>query len=63
VVVEEGDPKSVIDNPQHPRTRSFLSRMQAEPQAVEHVPESLEEALTAEEQLLAARQDDLPEDV
>jgi polar amino acid transport system ATP-binding protein len=63
VVVEEGDPKSVIDNPQHPRTRSFLSRMQAEPQAVEHVPESLEEALTAEQQLLAARQDDLPEDV
>jgi len=45
VVVEEGDPKSVINNPQHPRTRSFLSRMQAEPQAVEHVPETLEEAI------------------
>jgi polar amino acid transport system ATP-binding protein len=45
VVVEEGDPKSVINNPQHPRTRSFLSRMQAEPQAVEHVPDSLEEAI------------------
>jgi polar amino acid transport system ATP-binding protein len=48
VVVEEGDPKSVINNPQHERTKSFLSRMQAEPQAVEHVPESLEEAIIAE---------------
>ena len=57
VVVEEGDPKSVIDNPQHPRTRSFLRRIEAEPQAVEHVPESLEEAILAEEQKLAAKQE------
>ena len=52
VVVEEGDPKSVINNPQHERTKSFLSRMQAEPRAVEHVPESLEEAIIAEERHL-----------
>jgi polar amino acid transport system ATP-binding protein len=45
VVVEEGDPKSVINNPQHARTRSFLSRMQAEPQVVEHIPETLEQAI------------------
>jgi polar amino acid transport system ATP-binding protein len=51
VVVEQGDPKSVIDNPQHPRTRSFLRRMQAEPQAVEHVPETLEEAIVAIHQI------------
>jgi polar amino acid transport system ATP-binding protein len=25
-VVEEGTPQEVIENPQHPRTRSFLSR-------------------------------------
>jgi polar amino acid transport system ATP-binding protein len=62
VVVEEGDPKSVINNPQHPRTRSFLSRMQAEPQAVEHVPETLEEAIIAEEKHAAARQDHLLEE-
>jgi polar amino acid transport system ATP-binding protein len=49
VVVEQGDPRSVIDNPQHARTRSFLSRMQAEPQAVEHVPASLQEAITTEQ--------------
>ncbi|HEY5247836.1 MAG TPA: amino acid ABC transporter ATP-binding protein, partial [Dermatophilaceae bacterium] len=49
VVVEQGDPRSVINNPQHPRTKSFLSRMQSEPQAVEHVPETLEEAILAEE--------------
>jgi polar amino acid transport system ATP-binding protein len=48
VVVEQGDPKSVINNPQHSRTRSFLRRMQAEPQAVEHVPESLQDAILAE---------------
>jgi polar amino acid transport system ATP-binding protein len=48
VVVEEGDPRSVINNPQNDRTKSFLSRMQSEPQAVEHVPETLEEAITAE---------------
>ena len=52
VVVEEGDPKSVINNPQHARTKSFLSRMQSEPQAVEHVPESLQEAIIAEERHL-----------
>ncbi|HEX7536814.1 MAG TPA: amino acid ABC transporter ATP-binding protein [Dermatophilaceae bacterium] len=52
VVVEQGDPKSVINNPQHARTKSFLRRMQAEPQAVEHVPTSLEEALIVEEQHL-----------
>jgi ABC-type polar amino acid transport system, ATPase component len=62
VVVEEGDPKSVIDNPQHPRTKSFLSRMQAEPQAVEHVPETLQEAIIAEEEHAAARQEHLLEE-
>jgi polar amino acid transport system ATP-binding protein len=51
VVVEQGDPKSVIDNPQHPRTKSFLHRIEAKPQAVEHVPESLEEAILAEQRL------------
>ena len=45
VVVEHGDPKSVINNPQHERTRSFLRRMQSEPQAVEHIPESLQAAV------------------
>ncbi len=30
VVVEQGEPKHVIDNPQHERTRSFLSRIKAE---------------------------------
>jgi len=45
VVVEHGDPKSVINNPQHDRTRSFLRRMQSEPQAVEHIPESLHAAV------------------
>jgi polar amino acid transport system ATP-binding protein len=40
VVVEQGDPRSVIDNPQHSRTRTFLGRMQAEYKpAVEHVPD------------------------
>jgi len=48
VVVEEGDPKSVINNPQNPRTKSFLSRIQSEPQAVEHVPATLQEAINAE---------------
>jgi polar amino acid transport system ATP-binding protein len=48
VVVEQGDPRSVINNPQHARTRSFLSRMQNEPQAVEHVPASLEEVIIAD---------------
>jgi polar amino acid transport system ATP-binding protein len=49
VVVEQGDPKSVINNPQHDRTRSFLRRMQAEPQAVEHIPESLQAAASIAE--------------
>jgi polar amino acid transport system ATP-binding protein len=50
VVVEQGDPKSVIDNPQHDRTRSFLRRMKSEPQAVEHVPATLQEAIITEEE-------------
>jgi polar amino acid transport system ATP-binding protein len=33
VVVEQGDPKQVINNPQHARTRSFLSRMRQEEEA------------------------------
>jgi polar amino acid transport system ATP-binding protein len=49
VVVEQGDPRSVIDNPQHPRTKSFLRRMQAEPMAVEHVPATLQDAIAAEQ--------------
>jgi polar amino acid transport system ATP-binding protein len=48
VVVEEGEPRSVINNPQHDRTKSFLRRMQSEPQAVEHIPETLAEAIIAE---------------
>ena len=56
VVVEEGDPRSVINNPQHDRTKSFLRRMQSEHQAVEHVPATLEEAIIAE------KHDDLEED-
>jgi polar amino acid transport system ATP-binding protein len=48
VVVEEGEPKSVINNPQHDRTKSFLRRMQSEPQALEHVPETLQEAIIAD---------------
>jgi polar amino acid transport system ATP-binding protein len=50
VVVEQGDPRSVIDNPQHDRTRSFLRRMQSEPQAIQHVPATLQEAIMAERQ-------------
>jgi polar amino acid transport system ATP-binding protein len=30
VVVEQGHPKDVINNPQHPRTQTFLRRMAAE---------------------------------
>jgi len=48
VVVEEGDPRSVINNPQNDRTKSFLRRMQSEPQAVEHVPATLQDAIVAE---------------
>jgi polar amino acid transport system ATP-binding protein len=33
VVVESGDPKEVINNPQHARTKSFLSRMRQEEEA------------------------------
>jgi polar amino acid transport system ATP-binding protein len=62
VVVEQGDPKSVINNPQHARTKSFLRRMQAEHQAVEHVPTTLEEAIIAEEQL-QKRKEELEEDL
>jgi polar amino acid transport system ATP-binding protein len=32
VVVEQGEPRSVIDNPQHERTRTFLQRMRSEHQ-------------------------------
>ncbi|MDQ1538375.1 MAG: hypothetical protein QOE58_2768 [Actinomycetota bacterium] len=56
VVVEEGDPSSVINNPQHERTRSFLRRMQAEPHAVEHVPASLQDAIVEEEKLAEKKQ-------
>jgi len=34
VVVEQGDPKQVINNPQHERTRTFLRRMQSEHEQV-----------------------------
>lgn len=27
VIVEQGPPVAVLDNPQHPRTRAFLSRV------------------------------------
>ena len=56
VVVEQGEPTSVIDNPQHDRTKSFLRRMQSEHHAVEHVPQTVQEAITA-----AATQQDLEE--
>jgi len=49
VVVEQGEPTSVINNPRHERTRSFLRRMQSEPQAVEHIPATLQDAIAAEE--------------
>jgi polar amino acid transport system ATP-binding protein len=49
VVVEQGDPTSVINNPQHDRTKSFLRRMQSERQAVEHVPSTLQEAILSEQ--------------
>jgi polar amino acid transport system ATP-binding protein len=62
VVVEQGDPRSVINNPQHDRTKSFLRRMQSEHQGVEHVPTSLEEAIIAEEQLKKRKQE-LEEDL
>ena len=46
VVVEQGDPASVINDPQHARTKSFLRRIKSEPQAVEHVPETLQDAIS-----------------
>ena len=49
VVVEQGEPTSVINNPQHDRTRSFLRRMQSEHHAVEHVPTTLEEVVLAKQ--------------
>ena len=56
VVVEQGDPMSVINNPQHDRTRSFLRRIQSKPQAVEHIPATLQDAIAAE------KHDDFEED-
>ena len=50
VVVEQGDPTSVINNPQHDRTKSFLRRIQSEDQAVDHVPATLQEAIATESQ-------------
>ena len=42
VVVEQGDPKQVINNPQHERTQTFLRRMQSEhEQAVAAVADPL----------------------
>ncbi len=41
VVVEQGDPRQVISNPQHARTRSFLQRMQRE-EAEGHHGEAIE---------------------
>jgi ABC-type histidine transport system ATPase subunit len=46
VVVEQGDPRKVIDNPQHERTKSFLSRIKAEGE--EHA-RALQEALESEQ--------------
>ena len=62
VVVEQGNPTSVINNPQHDRTKSFLRRMQSEPHAVEHVPASLQEAIIAEEKLAEKKKQDLEEE-
>ncbi|HET7475716.1 MAG TPA: amino acid ABC transporter ATP-binding protein [Dermatophilaceae bacterium] len=45
VVVEEGAPRSVIDDPQHERTRSFLRRMRAEhTTGIEHIPDAVPHA-------------------
>jgi polar amino acid transport system ATP-binding protein len=46
VVVEQGPPSQVIDNPQHQRTQTFLSRIRAEKQ--EHAA-ALKERVQAEE--------------
>jgi len=61
VVVEQGDPASVINDPQHTRTRSFLRRIKSEPQAVEHVPATLHDAIIAE-QRQDPRESDVPTD-
>ena len=50
VVVEQGEPTSVIDNPQHDRTRSFLRRVRSEHHTIEHVPATLQEAVAATKQ-------------
>ena len=34
VVVEQGSPKEVINNPQHARTKDFLKRLRAEHERV-----------------------------
>jgi polar amino acid transport system ATP-binding protein len=49
VVVEQGPPSEVISNPQHARTKSFLSRMRQEEQ--EHVEHLLEAAQRKEPDL------------
>jgi len=42
VVVEQGKPRSVINDPQHERTKSFLRRMRAEHhEGLEHIPDHL----------------------
>jgi len=46
VVVEQGDPHEVINNPQHERTKSFLSRVRQEG---EDYAEALRQALDAEQ--------------
>ena len=51
VVVEQGPPNEVITNPQHARTKSFLSRMRQEEQ--EHVEHLLEAAQRKEPDLAA----------
>ncbi len=41
VVVEQGAPRAVIDNPQHQRTRNFLRRMRAEQEEFVHAAAAL----------------------
>jgi polar amino acid transport system ATP-binding protein len=48
VVVEEGPPNEVISNPQHERTRSFLSRMRQEDEAQGQSREGTQVPLDAE---------------
>jgi polar amino acid transport system ATP-binding protein len=52
VVVEEGDPRQVINDPQHERTKSFLRRMQTEhhhagPQSAKDAGDGLPAAVVA----------------